>query len=186
MVLFATLGAVVLAGAADLMELVMGLLLSSVTGYVLAGYHRGSKESGEAAIKYYLLGALTNALLLYGVVILFGLAGSTTYPALAEALLSADPVGLVAGLGLVLLGVAFKVGAVPVHPWIPDVAQGAPAPAAAFLLTVPKVGGIIAVARVAAVFLDTPIGWRPTVALIAAATMTLGNLAALWQDDVRR
>ncbi|MGI8875600.1 MAG: NADH-quinone oxidoreductase subunit N [Egibacteraceae bacterium] len=186
MLLFATLGAVVLTGAADLMELVLGLLLSSVAGYVLAAYHRQSKESGEAALKYYLLGALTNALLLYGVVLLFGLVGSTTYPALAEALPSVDPLGLLAGFGLVLLGVAFKIGAVPVHPWVPDVAEGAPAPAAAFLLTVPKVGGVIAVARLAAVLADSPVAWRPTLALVAAATMTLGNLAALWQDDVRR
>ena len=186
MLLFATLGAVLLAGAADLMELTLGLLLSSVAGYVLAAYHRRSKESGEAAIKYYLLGALTNALLLYGVAVLFGLAASTTYPALADALAGADPLGLVAGFGLVLLGLAFKVGAVPVHPWVPDVAEGAPAPAAAFLLTIPKVGGMIAVARLAAVLIDAPVGWRPTIAVIAAATMTLGNLAALWQDDLRR
>ena len=186
MLLFATLGAVLLAGAADLMELTMGLLLSSATGYVLAAYHRASKESGEAALKYYLLGALANALLLYGVVILFGLAASTTFPALAAALPAADPLGLVAGFGLVLLGLAFKIGAVPVHAWMPDVAEGAPAPAAAFLLTVPKIGGVIAVARLAAVLLEAPVGWRPALAMVAAMTMTLGNLAALWQDDVRR
>ena len=186
MLLFATLGAVLLAGAADLMELTLGLLLSSVTGYVLTAYHRRSKESGEAALKYYLLGALANALMLYGIVILFGLAASTTYPALARALPAADPLGLIAGFVLLFLGLAFKVGAVPVHAWMPDVAEGAPLPAAAFLLTVPKIGGIIAIARLGAVLLDTPVGWRPLLAVAAAATMTLGNLAALWQDDVRR
>lgn len=186
MLLFATLGAVLLAGAADLMELVLGLLLSSVTGYVLAAYHRQSKESGEAAIKYYLLGALTNALMLVGVVLLFGLGTTTTYPGLSQTLPGADPLGVLAGTGLLLLGMAFKVGAVPVHPWVPDVAEGAPAPAAAFLLTAPKVGGIIAIARIAALLADAPVGWRPAIALIAAATMTLGNLAALWQTDVRR
>lgn len=184
--LFATLGAVLLAGAADLMELVLGLLLSSVTGYVLAAYHRQSKESGEAALKYYLLGALTNALMLIGVVLLFGLGGTTTYPGLALTLPDADPLGVLAGTVLLLLGVAFKVGAVPAHPWVPDVAEGAPAPAAAFLLTAPKVGGIIAIARIAALLADAPVGWRPAIALLAAATMTLGNLAALWQHDVRR
>ena len=186
MLLFATLGAVLLAGAADLMELTLGLLLSSVAGYVLTAYHRRAKESGEAALKYYLLGALANALMLYGIVILFGLAASTTYPALAEALPEADALGLIAGFVLLLLGVAFKVGAVPVHAWMPDVAEGAPLPNAAFLLTVPKIGGIIAIARLGAVLLDTPVGWRPTLAVVAAATMTLGNLAALWQDDLRR
>lgn len=186
MLLFATLGAVLLAGAADLMELVLGLLLSSVTGYVLTAYHRQSKESGEAAIKYYLLGALTNALMLIGVVLLFGLVTTTTYSGLSQALPDADPLGVLAGTGLLLLGMAFKVGAVPVHPWVPDVAEGAPAPAAAFLLTAPKVGGVIAIARIAALLIDAPVGWRPAIALIAAATMTLGNLAALWQTDVRR
>lgn len=186
MLLFATLGAVLLAGAADLMELVLGLLLSSITGYVLAAYHRRSKESGEAALKYYLLGALTNALMLIGVVLLFGLGATTTYPELSRILPAADPLGVLAGTGLLLLGVAFKVGAVPVHPWVPDVAEGAPAPAAAFLLTAPKVGGIIAIARIAALLSDAPVGWRTAIAVIAAATMTLGNLAALWQTDVRR
>jgi NADH-quinone oxidoreductase subunit N len=186
MLLFATLGAVLLAGAADLMELVLALVLSSVTGYVLTAYHRRSKESGEAAVKYYLLGALTNALMLIGVVLLFGLGATTTYPGLSQALVGADPLGVLAGTGLLLLGVAFKVGAVPAHPWVPDVAEGAPAPAAAFLLTAPKVGGVIAIARIAAMLADSPVGWRPAIAVMAAATMTLGNLAALWQTDVRR
>ena len=186
LLLFATLGAVLLAGAADLSELVLGLLLSSATGYVLAAYHRGSKESAEAALKYYLLGALANALMLVGVALLFGLGGTTTYTGLAAALPAADGLGVLAGTALLLLGVAFKVGAVPVHPWVPDVAEGAPAPLAAFLLTAPKVGGVIAFARVAAFLADAPVGWRPAIALVAAATMTVGNLAALWQDDVRR
>ena len=167
LLLFATLGAVLLAGAADLSELVLALLLSSATGYVLAAYHRGSKESAEAALKYYLLGALANALMLVGVALLFGLGGTTTYTGLSAALPGADSVGVLAGTALLLLGVAFKVGATPLHPWVPDVAEGAPAPAAAFLA-------------------DAPVGWRPAIALVAAATMTVGNLAALWQDDVRR
>lgn len=98
--------------------------MSSITGYVLAAYHRRSKESGEAALKYYLLGALTNALMLIGVVLLFGLGATTTYPELSRILPAADPLGVLAGTGLLLLGVAFKVGAVPAHPWVPDVAEG--------------------------------------------------------------
>ncbi|MGK7313503.1 MAG: NADH-quinone oxidoreductase subunit N [Candidatus Longimicrobiales bacterium M2_2A_002] len=186
MLLFATLGGVILASAADLMELTLGLLLSSVTGYVMTGYHRRSKESGEAAIKYYLLGALANATFLYGVLLLFGLSGSTTYPAVADGLAGADRLGVGAAVVLAAVGLAFKVGAVPVHPWVPDVAQGAPAPSAAFLLVIPKVGGVIAITRFALLLVDTGVGWRPLLALLAAATMTVGNLAALWQDDLRR
>jgi NADH-quinone oxidoreductase subunit N len=161
--LLSALGAVVLAAAADLMELVLGVLLSSATGYVLAAYHRASARSAEAGIKYYLLSALTNGAMLYGAVILFGLGGTTTLWGLKEGLAGADVGGLVAGTGLVVLGLALKLGAVPAHAWMPDVADGAPVPVAAFVTIAPKIG-----------------------ALVALATMSLGNLAALWQDDVRR
>ena len=186
LLLFATLGGVILVAAADVLELTMGLLLSSATGYMLAGYHRNAKESAEAAMKYYLLGARASATFVFGVVILFGLAGSTTYPAIAEAVGAADVVGLVAAAALLTVGLAFKAGAVPAHAWVPDVADGAPVPSAMFLLVVPKIGGVIAIARISVVLFAGGVGWRPLVALLAAATMTLGNLAALWQDDVRR
>ena len=186
LLLFATLGGVILAAASDIMELTLGVLLSSATGYMLAAYHRNSKESAEAAIKYYLVGALASATFVYGVVLLFGLTGSTTYPAVAEGLRGADAVGVVAAATLLAVGLAFKAGAVPAHAWVPDVADGAPIPSAAFLLVVPKVGGVIAIARLSMVLFEAGVGWRPLVAVLAAATMTLGNLAALWQDDVRR
>ncbi len=204
--LFSALGAVLLAGATDVMELILGVLLTSATGYVLAAYHRRSKMSGEAAIKYYLLGALTNGALLYGAALLFGLSGSTTFRAIRAALAATDggaggPLEAASGIvasgagnglvlavafGLVLLGIAFKMGAVPAHAWMPDVAEGAPAPAAAFLTVAGKVGAFIVLARLLMVLPESGIAWRPVVAVMAAATMTLGNLAALRQDDVRR
>ncbi len=186
LLLLSTLGAVVLAGAADLMAVILGVLLSSATGYVLAAYHRGDARSGESAMKYYLLGALTNAGLVYGAVLLFGLGATTTLLGLADALPGADPVALVAGTGLVVLGLAFKLGAVPTHAWVPDVADGAPAPVAAFLTVAPKLGALVALGRLALTLPEADVGWRPLVAVLAAATMTLGNLAALSQDDVRR
>lgn len=186
LLLMSALGAVLLAGAADLMQLTLALLLSSVTGFVLVAYHRRSRRAGEAAIKYYLLGALTNAAMVYGVVLLFGLAATTTFPGLATGLAHADPLPLVAGMSLVVVGLAFKLGAVPAHAWLPDTADGAPAPVAAFVTAVPKVGALIALARFVIVLPETTSGWRPLVAVLAVATMTLGNLAALWQDDVRR
>ena len=186
LLLFATLGGVILAAASDILELTLGLLLSSATGYMLAAYHRNSKESAEAAMKYYLVGALASATFVFGVVLLFGLAGSTTYPALQDGLRGADVVGVVAAASLLAVGLAFKAGAVPAHAWVPDVADGAPIPSAAFLLVVPKIGGVIAIARISMVLFAAGVGWRPLLAVLAAVTMTLGNLAALWQDDVRR
>lgn len=185
--LFSALGATMLAGAADTLELVVGMLLVSVTGYTLASYHRASRMSAEAGAKYFLLGALTNPLLFLGVVFLYGLAATTTYGGMAAALTEhADPVVLTAATTLVLVGVGFELGAVPVHPWVPDVAQGSPGPAAAFLTVVPKIGALVALARFVQLLPEDEVGWRPLIAGVAALTMTLGNLAALWQEDVRR
>ena len=186
LLLFSALGAVLLAGAADLMELVLGALLSSATGYVMTAYHRQSRLAGEAAVKYYLLGGFTNGALLYGTALFFGLAATTTFPGLQSAL--ARDATWISGVaaGLVVLGLAFKMAAVPAHAWMPDVAEGAPAPVAAFLTVASKVGALVALARLAVVLPDGGVGWRPLVAVLSAATMTLGNLAALWQDDVRR
>ena len=183
--LFSALGAVLLAGASDLMEVVLALLLSSGNGYVLTAYHRRSRLASEAAMKYFLLGALTSAAMLMGVALLFGTAGTTTFPGLSEGLAGGGP-AVVAGAALVVTALAFKMGGVPAHAWMPDVAQGAPAPVAAFVTSVPKVGALIALARFAVVLPEAAVGWRPLVALLSAATMTLGNLAALWQEDLRR
>ena len=185
LLLFAALGAALLAGATELMQFAMSMLLSSATGYVLTAYHRQSRLASEAAMKYYLLGAFTNSAMLIGVAYLFGLAGATTLPALQTGLPEGG-VGLLLGTALVVAGLAFKIGAVPAHAWMPDVAQGAPAPVAAFVTSAPKVGALIFLARLAVMLPDQAVAWRELLALLAAATMTLGNLAALRQDDVRR
>lgn len=183
MLLFSALGAMAMAGAADLMQLVMGVLLSSVTGYVLVGYHRDWEISLEAAMKYFLLGALANALLVIGVVLVMGMAGTTDYAALSGAI--PDNAMALTGLTLILMGLFFKLGAAPVHAWVPDVAEGAPVPAAAFVTVIPKLAGAVALYRL--MMLAPGADALPLlIALVAAATMTLGNLCALWQDDVRR
>lgn len=184
LLLFSSLGAALLAGASDLMEIVMAIVLSSATGYILVAYHRRSKLASEAAIKYFLISALTSSSMLIGVALLFGLAGTTTLSGLRDGLPD-DAAALIVGAALIVAALAFKMGSLPAHAWMPDVAQGAPAPVAAFVTTVPKIGGLVALARLVSVLPDT-VGWRPLVALLAAATMTLGNLAALWQEDVRR
>ena len=186
LLLLSGLGAILLAGAADLMEVLLGVLLASATGYVLAGYHRGHAPSGEAAIKYFLLGALANATMIFGVALLFGLGGTTLLGGLRGELAGAPAIALVAGAVLVLVGLLFKMGAVPAHAWMPDVAEGSPAPVAAFVTVVPKIGALIAVGRLVLALPEDGVGWRPLIAVVAALTMTLGNLSALWQDDVRR
>ncbi|MCG6941650.1 MAG: NADH-quinone oxidoreductase subunit N [Thiohalocapsa sp.] len=185
--LFATVGALMMAGAADTMELVIGVLLSSTTGYTLAAYHRGDDLSVEAGMKFFLVGALANALLLIGVVWLFGLAGSTEYAVIKEAVGSGQPdtAWLVAAT-FVVIGLCFKLGAVPAHTWMPDAAQGAPVPAAGYLTVVPKVGAAVALARLGQVLGGELAGWSGLIATLAVLSMTLGNLAALRQTDVRR
>jgi len=185
--LFAAAGALMMAGAADTMELVIGVLLSSTTGYTLAAYHRGDDLSVEAGMKYFLVGALANALLLIGVVWLFGLAGSTDYAAIADAVRSRQPGApwLIAAT-FVVAGLCFKLGAVPAHTWMPDVAQGAPAPAAAFLTVVPKAGAAVALVRLGQIVGGELAAWSGLIATLAVLSMTLGNLAALRQTDVRR
>jgi NADH-quinone oxidoreductase subunit N len=183
--LFSALGAILLAGASDLIELILALLLSSLTGYVLTAYHRRSRVASEAAMKYFLLGALPSTSMLIGVALLFGLAATSSYGGLATGLTDGSA-ALVVGTALVILALTFKIGGAPLHAWVPDVAQGAPAPSAAFVTAVPKVGGLVALARFVAVLPADAVGWRPTIAIVAAATMTIGNLAALWQEDLRR
>lgn len=183
MLLLGALGAVVVAGATDLNQLVVGVTLSSVTGYVLAAYHRRSALSVEAGMTYFLIGGLSNLVLLIGVVLAFGAAGTTLYPEMQD--LGGQPWLVVPAAIALTVGLAFKAGAVPVHAWVPDVAQGAPLPSSAFLTVVPKVGGTVALARVVQV-LPSDSGAATAVAVVAALTMTLGNLAALRQDDVRR
>ncbi|RKF12606.1 NADH-quinone oxidoreductase subunit N [Roseovarius spongiae] len=181
--LFSALGAVGMAGAADLMQLVMAVLLSSVTGYVLAAWHRDWALSVEAGMKYFLIGALANALLVIGVILVMGMAGSSDYATLKGADVS-SPLALI-GLALIVCGLAFKLGALPGHAWMPDVAEGAPVPAAAFLTVAPKIGAALALYRLAHLFPEVEM-LRPLIAALSVMTMTLGNLAALWQEDVRR
>lgn len=186
--LFGALGAMALAAAADLLQLTIGVLLSSVTGYTLAAYHRNWPRSLEAGMKYFLIGALANAVLVIGVIFVFGMIGHVGYGDIADAakFMTAPSPLLLLGLALMLMALSFKLGAVPAHFWMPDVAEGAPAPAATFLTVIPKIGGAVALARLIDLFPEGATALRPLAAIMAAATMTLGNLGALWQSDVRR
>ncbi|ULE35795.1 NADH-quinone oxidoreductase subunit N [Mycobacterium sp. IDR2000157661] len=184
LLLFATTGVLVLAGAADLIVLVTGYLLASIPLYALIGLAR-TAEGAEAAMKTYLLGALFGILLLSGVTVLYGLTGSTWYATLAGELAPAPAGAVAVGLLGLLGGLMFKAGGVPAHFWVPDAAQGASGAVATFVTTVPKLGALIALYRLAEL-LPATIAWPLLIAVLAVASMTLGNLAAYWQSDPRR
>ncbi len=184
LLLLGALGAIVVAGADDLLLLAVGFLLASIPLYALIGMSR-TAAGAEAALKTYLLGALLGILMLAGVALLGAVGGSTRYADLTGSLVDPSS-GLVAVGGVAVIGgLMFKAGAVPAHFWVPDAAQGAGGTAAAFATTVPKVGALIAVYRL----VDTiPEGvhLRLLIAVIAVLSMSLGNLAAFFQDDPRR
>ena len=182
----AALGTIVLAGAGDLLLLFAGYLLASVPGYVLAGFAKDGPGT-EAALKYYLIGALLGVFMLAGITVLDGAGGTTSYP-LLHASLRAAPHGIVvAGVLAVLAGLLFKAGAVPGHFWVPDVTEGSSAPVAAFITTVPKIGAFAALLRLLTTAIPpAAVDWPTLAAVLAAATMTLGNLAAFFQTSVKR
>ncbi|WP_086828431.1 NADH-quinone oxidoreductase subunit N [Streptomyces sp. NRRL B-24572] len=180
------LGALVMAGAQDLLLLAAGYLLASVPAYTLAGFRKDGLGT-EAALKYYVIGALLGVVMLAGVTVLYAAGRATGYPLLGPALPAAPEALVAAGTVGLLAGVLFKAGAVPAHFWVPDAIQGSTAPVAAFLTTVPKIGALAALLRLGeTVLADGDVPWAALVSVIAAASMTLGNLAAFFQTDVKR
>ena len=184
LLMLSALGAVVMASTSDLLVLMVSFLLGSIPLYGLIGMGR-TRGAAEAALKTYLLGALFGILLMLGVTVLYGLGGATSYRQLAGGLAGAPVAAVAVGLVGVLAGLMFKAGGVPGHFWVPDATQAAGTTAAAFLTTVPKVGALVAAYRLTTV-LPASVEWRLLFAVLAALTMTLGNLAALAQTDVRR
>lgn len=184
LLLFSTTGTLILAGAHDLLVVAVGFVLASIPFYGLIGIAL-TRGGAEAAMKTYLLGALFGIVLLGGIVVLYGVTGSTNHAELRD-LLTRAPVGAVAVGGLaVLVGLLFKAGGVPGHFWVPDAAEGSGGAVAAFITTVPKIGGVVAIYRIVELLPD-PLAWPLLVAVLASASMTLGNLAAYWQTDPRR
>lgn len=184
LLLLATLGTVVLAGADDLLLIGTGFLLASIPLYALIGL-AGSRAGSEAALKTYLMGAILGVTMFLGIAVLAGLGGGTTYADLARRLPDAPAAGVAVGFVAVLAGLLFKAGAVPGHFWVPDAAQGSGIAVAAFVTTVPKLGAFIAIARLVAV-VQPSVAAGTLVAAIAALTLALGTLAALWQRNARR
>lgn len=188
LVLFAALGMIMMVSANDLMSLYLGLELSSLSLYVLAAIRRDDLRATEAGLKYFVLGALASAMMLYGMSLTYGFAGTTRFNGIAEAVAAGpESVGLAIGLCFVVAGLAFKVSAAPFHMWTPDVYEGAPTPVTAFFSVAPKFAAVAVMMRV----LTGPFGpaleqWTQIVLLAAIASMLVGAFAALRQTNIKR
>jgi NADH-quinone oxidoreductase subunit N len=189
LVLFSTAGGMVMAAAQNLLVLFIGLEILSLSMYVMAGLARTEARSEEAALKYFLLGAFASGFLIYGIALIYGASATTNLNELMPALFSSEPAKrllLYAGLGMILVGLGFKAALVPFHMWTPDVYEGAPTAAAAFMASAAKTAAFAVFIRVALAFQPASALWVAVLAVLAILTMTVGNLLALAQTNLKR
>ena len=189
LILLSTVGMMIMSSTSSLMTLYLGLELQSLALYVLCAFARDDVRSAESGLKFFILGALASGLLLYGISLAYGFAGSMQFADLARTLTdpNASTTGLVVGIVFIVAGLAFKLSAVPFHMWTPDVYEGAPTPVTAFMSTAPKVAAIGLLLRV----LEVPFGhlghqWTQLIVLISIASMLLGSFAAIGQKNIKR
>ncbi len=189
LILFATLGMMLMATGGDLIVIFIGLEVMSISVYVLAGFLRRNLKSNEAALKYFLMGAFSTAFLLYGIALVYGATGTIKLGPIRAALsgaMATNPL-LLSGLGLMLAGFGFKVAAVPFHMWTPDAYEGAPTPVTAFMAVGVKLGAFAGFMRIFMIHLGpVSVHWSWVLWVLAALTMTVGNLAALVQANIKR
>jgi NADH-quinone oxidoreductase subunit N len=189
LILLAVVGMMLMVSANNLLSLYMGLELQSLSLYVLASFNRESRRSSEAGMKYFVLGALASGFLLYGCSLIYGFTGSTSFTTLAEVLTAQEypSIGVVIGLVFILVGLCFKVSAVPFHMWTPDVYEGAPTPVTAFFATAPKVAAIALFIRVLMQPFNGLIDeWQQVIIFVSAGSMIVGAVAALKQTNIKR
>ncbi|MFG1411328.1 NADH-quinone oxidoreductase subunit NuoN [Xanthobacter sp. VTT E-85241] len=186
LILIATLGMCMLVSAGDLIALYLGLELMSLSLYVVAAYNRDSIRSTEAGLKYFVLGALSSGMLLYGASLIYGFTDSVNFGAIAAAA-TTPTIGLVFGIVFLFAGLCFKVSAVPFHMWTPDVYEGAPTPVTTFFATAPKVAAMAVFLRVATeAFPHITHSWQQIIAFVSIASMVLGAFAAIGQRNIKR
>jgi NADH-quinone oxidoreductase subunit N len=189
LMLFATLGMLMMIAANDLISLYLGLELQSLSLYVIAAFRRDTLRSSEAGLKYFVLGALSSGMLLYGMSMIYGFAGTTNFQSLVAVLSGAEgpSSGVIVGLAFLMAGLAFKVSAVPFHMWTPDVYEGAPTPVTAFFAVAPKIAAIALFIRVMmGPFGDLVEQWQQVVVLISVGSMIVGAFAAIAQTNIKR
>ncbi len=187
--LFSTVGMMIMASASNLMTLYLGLELQSLGLYILASFARDELRSSEAGLKYFVLSGLASGLLLYGISLVYGFSGTMDLVSLHDLLVKPDTAtaGLVVGIVFVLVGLAFKVSAVPFHMWTPDVYEGAPTPVTTFFATAPKVAAMSLLLRVMGTSFASLVGaWQILVVIVSIASMVLGALAAIGQTNIKR
>jgi NADH-quinone oxidoreductase subunit N len=186
LIVLSATGMLMLISAADLIALYLGLELMSLALYVVAAINRDSVKSSEAGLKYFVLGALSSGMLLYGASLIYGFTGTVSFAGIAKAA-SEGGIGLVFGLVFLFAGFCFKISAVPFHMWTPDVYEGAPTPITAFFAAAPKVAGIAIFVRTTIVaFPEITSQWRQIVVFVAIASMALGAFAAIGQRNIKR
>jgi NADH-quinone oxidoreductase subunit N len=190
LVLLASAGMLMMISANDLIALYVGLELQSLALYVVAAIRRDDVRSSEAGLKYFVLGALSSGMLLYGASLIYGFTGSTSFAAIAaasKAAGAAQNIGLIIGLVFLLVGIAFKISAVPFHMWTPDVYEGAPTPVTNFFAAAPKVAALALIMRVAlSAFSGVAPQWQQVMSALAVASMGLGAFAAIGQRNIKR
>ncbi|WP_306045558.1 NADH-quinone oxidoreductase subunit NuoN [Nioella sp. MMSF_3534] len=187
LIVLATVGMMVMVSSGNLMTLYMGLELQSLSLYVVAAMRRDSVRSTEAGLKYFVLGALSSGILLYGASLTYGFAGTADFAGIVAAVEGGASLGLIFGLAFMVAGLAFKVSAAPFHMWTPDVYEGSPTPVTAFFATAPKMAAMGLLARLAHdAFGSVVSDWQQIIALLAVLSMFLGAIAAIGQTDIKR
>jgi NADH-quinone oxidoreductase subunit N len=187
LVVLATLGMLLMVSANDLISLYLGLEMQALSLYVVASINRDSLRSTEAGLKYFVLGALSSGMLLYGASLVYGFTGHTSFDGIAAAMAGDRSLGLVFGIVFVLAGIAFKISAVPFHMWTPDVYEGAPTPVTAFFAAAPKIAAMAMLIRVVhGAFEPASSDWRQIIAFLSIASMALGAFAAIGQTNIKR
>ncbi|AMB44131.1 NADH-quinone oxidoreductase subunit NuoN [Methylobacterium sp. AMS5] len=187
LIVLCTIGMLVMASANDLISLYLGLELQSLAAYVIAAFHRDDVKSTEAGLKYFVLGALSSGMLLYGASLVYGFTGTVSFPGIVTALDGPSSFGIVLGIVFVAAGVAFKLAAVPFHMWTPDVYEGSPTPVTAFFGSAPKIAAMAMTVRVfIGAFPDMTAVWQQIIIFVSIASMALGSFAAIGQRNIKR
>jgi NADH-quinone oxidoreductase subunit N len=187
LVVLATLGMLMLISASSLISLYLGLELMSLALYVLASFDRDNLRASEAGLKYFVLGALSSGMLLYGASLLYGFAGTVSFSGIAEALNATPSLGVIFGLVFLMSGLAFKMSAVPFHMWTPDVYEGAPTPVTAFFASAAKMAAVAVTVRIVmTAFPGAAAQWQQIIVFISLLSMALGAFAAIGQTNIKR
>ncbi|MFZ0730249.1 MAG: NADH-quinone oxidoreductase subunit NuoN [Methylovirgula sp.] len=187
LILLSTLGMSMLISASGLIALYLGLELMSLALYVVAAFHRDDARASEAGLKYFVLGALSSGMLLYGASLLYGFAGTVSFSGIAAVAKGTPSLGVIFGLVFLLAGLAFKISAVPFHMWVPDVYEGAPTPVTAFFASAPKIAAVAITVRVViTAFPGISLQWQQIVIFLSILSMALGSFAAIGQTNIKR